>query len=223
MSILLGSLLGLWLAGPLARRHQAALIHAVGLAVLVIGARMAFDAQNLPLIIIGLAGGTIIGEEARLEQRLEELGRALETRFSRGRGDFVRGFLTATLVYCVGAMAIMGALEDGLTGSYTILMAKSALDGITAVVFASTMGPGVAFSAIPVLLYQGTITLLARTLEPLLTPAAIAGMTATGGLLIVGIGLNLLGLTRLRLANHLPGVGVVAILVRVMEAFTAGM
>lgn len=223
MSILLGSLLGLWLAGPLARRHQAALIHAVGLAVLVIGARMALDAQNLPLIIIGLAAGTIIGEEARLEQRLEDLGRALETRFSRGSGDFVRGFLTATLVYCVGAMAIMGALEDGLTGSYTILMAKSALDGITAVVFASTMGPGVAFSAIPVLLYQGSITLLARTLEPWLTPAAIAGMTATGGLLIVGIGLNLLGLTRLRLANHLPSVGVVAILVRVMEAFTAGM
>lgn len=219
----MGSALGLWLAGPLARRHQESLIRAVGLVVLVIGARMAFDGRNLPLIIIGLAVGTIIGEEARLEHRLEEFGRVLEVRFARGQGDFLRGFLTATLVYCVGAMAIMGALEDGLTGSYTILLAKSALDGITAVVFASTMGPGVAFSAIPVLLYQGSITLLARTLEPLLTPATIADMTATGGLLIVGIGLNLLGVTRLRLANLLPGVGVVAILVRVAEALAAGL
>lgn len=219
----MGSALGLSLAGPLARRHQESLIRAVGLAVLVIGARMAFDGRNLPLIIIGLAAGTIIGEEARLEQRLEEFGRVLEVRFSRGQGDFLRGFLTATLVYCVGAMAIMGALEDGLTGTYTILLAKSALDGITAVVFASTMGPGVAFSAIPVLLYQGSITLLARTLEPLLTPATIADMTATGGLLIIGIGLNLLGVTRLRLANLLPSVGVVAILVRVAEALAAGI
>jgi len=218
-----GSGLGLWLAGPLARRHQESLIRAVGLAVLVIGARMALGGQNLPLIIIGLAAGTIMGEEARLEHRLEEFGRVLETRFSRGHGDFLRGFLTATLVYCVGAMAIMGALEDGLTGSYTILLAKSALDGITAVVFASTMGLGVAFSAIPVLLYQGTITLLARTVEPLLTPGTIADMTATGGLLIIGIGLNLLGVTRLRLANMLPSVVVVAILVRVAEVLTSGL
>jgi len=215
-----GSALGLWLAGPLARRHQESVIRAVGLAVAVIGVRMASGAQNLPLIIIGLAAGTIMGEEARLEHRLEEFGRILEARFSRGQGEFVRGFITATLVYCVGAMGIMGALEDGLTGSYTILLAKSALDGITAVVFASSMGPGVAFSAVPVFLYQGTITLLARTLEPLLTPGTITDMTATGGLLIVGIGLNLLGVTRLRLANLLPAVGVVAVLVRVAEALT---
>lgn len=217
-----GSALGIWIVGPQARRHHDAVIRATGLAVVMIGARMALEAQQLLLIIIGLAAGTVIGEELRLEQRLELFGRALEARFSRAHGDFVRGFMTASLVYCVGAMAIMGALEDGLTGKYDILVAKSALDGITAVVFSSSMGVGVAFSAIPVLLYQGTITLAARVLEPLLSQGTITDMTATGGLLIMGIGLNLLGVTRLKLANLLPSLGVVAVLVRIMEVLVFG-
>ncbi|MDD2421786.1 MAG: DUF554 domain-containing protein, partial [Heliobacteriaceae bacterium] len=120
-------------------------------------------------------------------------------------GYVVRGFVTASLVYCVGAMAIMGSLQDGLTGDPSILYIKSILDGVTAIVFASTLGIGVAFSVVPVFLYQGSITLGAVYLQPFLEPAMIREMTATGGLLILGIGLNLLAITKIRVGNLLPG------------------
>ncbi len=218
-AILAGTVLGMGVIGPLARRHQTIIVQAVGLAVVLIGLRMALGAEQLVIIIISLAMGAVIGEELALEERLRQAGAWLEARFAREGGDFVNGFMTATLVYCVGAMAIMGPLQDGLTGEYDILLAKSALDGVTSIVFASTMGLGVAFSIIPLFIYQGSITLLAHSLEPLFSAAAITDMTATGGLLIVAIGLNLLGITALKVANLLPAI----LLAPVMVALVAGV
>ncbi len=206
------------LFGPLARRHQTVVVQAVGLAVILIGLRMALGAEQLVIIIISLAAGAVIGEELALEERLRQAGAWLKERFAGEGGDFVNGFMTSTLVYCVGAMAIMGPLQDGLTGEYDILLAKSTLDGVTSIIFASTMGIGVAFSIIPLFLYQGSITLLAHSLEPLLSPAAITDMTATGGLLIVAIGLNLLGITKLRVANLLPAILLAPLLVLAVAA-----
>lgn len=219
-AILTGTALGMGVIGPLARRHQTIVVQAVGLAVLLIGFRMALGAEQLVIIIISLAMGAVLGEELALEARLRRIGCWLETRFAGEGGDFVNGFMTATLVYCVGAMAIMGPLQDGLTGEYDILVAKSALDGVTAIAFASSMGIGVAFSIIPVFLYQGSITLLAHSLEPLLSPAAVSDMTATGGLLIVALGLNLLGITKLRVANLLPAILLAPVLVLLVAAIS---
>jgi uncharacterized membrane protein YqgA involved in biofilm formation len=166
---------------------------------------MALGGVRILITIIALALGALLGEEAGLDAKLEQVAKALQRRF-RGDGHFITGFMTASLVYCVGAMAVMGALQDGLTGDYEVLLAKSALDGITAIVFASTFGPGVAFSVLPVLVYQGSISLAARALEPLLEAGLVADMTCVGGLLIAVIGLNLLGVTRVKVANLLPAI-----------------
>jgi len=165
-----------------------------------------------------LAVGSIIGEKLDLERRIERLGEALQ-RMSAGRmklgaskADFTQGFLTASLVYCVGAMAVVGSLNSGLTGDHQVLYAKSMLDGTTAVLFTASLGLGVAFSAIPVFIYQGAIALLATWIAPFLSELVIQELTATGGMLILGIGLNMLGLTKLRLGNMLPAVLIAALI-----------
>jgi uncharacterized membrane protein YqgA involved in biofilm formation len=143
----------------------------------------------------------------KIEDRLETVGAYAEKRFSRSsNGGFSKGFVTASLVFCVGSMAIVGALESGLAGSHDTLFAKSLLDGITSVVFASTFGSGVIVSALPVLVYQGAITMGASLLKPFLTPGVIAQMSGVGGLLIAAIGINMLGLARIRVGNMLPAI-----------------
>ena len=144
----------------------------------------------------------------KIEDLLDRLGRRLNSeRFGGGEGAFTEGFVTASLVYCVGAMAIMGPLDSGLTGRHTILFVKSILDGVTAVVFASSMGVGVAFAALPVFLYQGAVTLAATSVKPLLTDGIIREMTATGGLLIFAIGLNMLtDRLQIKVGNLLPAI-----------------
>ncbi|HHY15107.1 MAG TPA: DUF554 domain-containing protein, partial [Firmicutes bacterium] len=132
----------------------------------------------------------------------------------KSAGDFTQGFLTATLVFCVGAMAVIGGLNSGLMGDHQILYAKSILDGMLSIFFATALGIGVAFSALPVFLYQGSIALLATSLAPLLSPAVLAEITATGGILILAIGLNLLGLTKIRVGNMLPAVIFAALIAR---------
>ena len=162
--------------------------------------------------------GTTTGELLALEERLERAGRWLEVRVAgEGTGEVARAFVTATLVFCVGAMAIMGAVEDGLGGVPHILYTKAILDGVTSVLFASALGIGVIFSAVPVLLYQGALTLAARAVGGFLTPPVVAELTAAGGLVIVGIGINLLGLARIRTGNLLPAVIFAALIALVVE------
>ena len=177
----------------------------LGLAVLLIGVQLALKSRE-PLIIIGsLIGGGILGELLRIEARLEGLGNRIGDRF-QGSGQVAEGFVTASLLYCVGAMAIMGALQDGLGSRPDILYAKAALDGIASVALASTLGIGVLFSALPLLAYQGAITLSATFAQQLLTPGVVQEMNAVGGLLIMAIALDLLGIKRIPVGNLLPAV-----------------
>ena len=148
------------------------------------------------------------------------LGEKLQRRFGNGDSSFVKGFVSATLLFCIGAMAVVGALEDGLTGNYQILLVKSMLDGIFSMLFAASMGVGVLFSAIPVLLYQGAISLGAGFLKPVLTGVMLDNITALGGILIAGLGLNILGVTRIRVANLLPGILLVPLIMLLFQTLS---
>ncbi len=200
-----GAALGLAMGRRLSTRVRDTLMAGLGLAVLLLGLQLALQSRQ-PLIVIGsLIGGGLLGELVGIEARLERFGQRLQQRFA-GAGPVAEGFVTASLLYCVGAMAIMGSLQDGLGGKPTILYAKSALDGIASVALASTLGIGVLLAALPVGIYQGSLTLAAGLAKSLLTEPVILEMNAVGGLLIVGIALDLLGIRRLPVGNLLPGI-----------------
>ena len=209
LAIVAGSLLGLVLQRGIGEQCKQTILQGVGLSILLIGWKNALLADNLLVVILAMVIGGLLGEGFRIEDRLEALGRWLEGRVASKSGNtrsLARGFVTASLVYCVGSMAIVGSLESGLSGQHQTLFAKSILDGVISVVFASAMGIGVLFSSLAVLLYQGLLTLGAILLKPLLTSVAVAQMSSVGGLLIVAIGLNMLGLTTIRVGNLLPAI-----------------
>lgn len=206
-AIMAGGGAGLLLKKGIKDRYKVTVMQAISLSVILIGIRSALKATDLLGVIVCMAVGSLSGEALRIEDRIEGLGARAEKYFSRsGNNDFSKGFVTASLVFCVGSMAIVGSLESGLAGNHDTLFAKSLLDGITSVVFASTFGSGVVFSAAPVLIYQGAITLGASLLKPFLTSAVIAQMSGVGGLLIAAIGINMLGLARIRIGNMLPAI-----------------
>ncbi|GAB6906568.1 conserved membrane hypothetical protein [Desulfosarcina cetonica] len=207
LAILVGGILGLLLKKGIRENYKTTVMQAISLSVILIGVRSAFKAADLLEVIICMAVGSLIGEALGIEDRLENIGTWAEKRFSRSAGSgFSKGWVTASLVFCVGSMAIVGSLESGLSGNHETLFAKSLLDGITSVVFAATLGSGVIFSALPVLIYQGTITLGAVLLKPFLTASVIAQMSGVGGLLIAAIGINMLQLARIRIGNMLPAI-----------------
>lgn len=208
-AIVIGGLIGLLFHKGIAEKYQQTIFQGVGLAVLLIGWKSALAVDNLLIVIVSMVVGAVLGEGIDIEGTLEKLGTILEERVAAGSsrtGSFARGFVTASLVYCVGSMAIVGSLESGLTGNHQTLYAKSVLDGVISVVFASAMGLGVLFSSIAVFLYQGLITLAAVFLKPFLTAATVAQMTSVGGLLIVAIGINMLGMAKIRVGNLVPAI-----------------
>lgn len=208
LAIVAGALLGRLLGKGLPENIRGTVMQALGLGVLLIGMQMAFATQNVIIVIISLVAGGITGEILRIEYWLNRFGERVQAMFARSpqENTFAQGFITASLVYCVGAMAIMGALESGLTGNHHTLYAKSVLDGVSAIAFASSLGSGVVFSALPVVIYQGSITLLASWLQHFMTAAVIAEMKATGGVLIFGIGLNILEIKTIKIGNMLPAI-----------------
>lgn len=205
-AILLGCALGLLLRKGLPQRLRDTVMQGLGLCVILIGLSGAIGTSDTMCVIISVVLGGLLGAAVNVEKRLENLGNLAQQKLARGGDGFARGFVTASLVYCVGAMAIMGALDSGLKSDHATLIAKSALDGISAIIFASTLGPGVALSALTVLIYQGSITLMAGWLKPLLTDVIITEMSAVGGLLIVGIGLNMLFDKHIAVGNLLPAI-----------------
>jgi uncharacterized membrane protein YqgA involved in biofilm formation len=206
LAIVAGSLLGLLLRGGIPRAYADTVMQGVGLSVILIGFKSALSSDALLLVIGCIAAGGLLGEAMGIEDRLERLGNWMERRFA-GSGDGIsRGFVAASLLFCVGSMAIVGSLESGLTGNHQTLFAKSVLDGVSSVIFASTMGLGVVFSAGSVLLYQGTITLGAALVKPLLSPPVVAQMSAVGGLLIAALGFNILAFGKIKVGNLLPAV-----------------
>ncbi len=218
-AIITGSFLGLLFKKGLPERLRQTLMYAIGLGVLLIGGKMALQAQNILIVLTSLVLGGILGELINIEGYLEKFGLYIQSRVDEN-SSIAKAFVTSSLLYCVGSMAVMGALESGLTGNHSTLYAKSILDGVTSVIFASTLGIGVVFAALPVLLYQGAITLAASLLQPLLTPEAVAEMTGTGGLLIIGIGLSLLEIKKLKIGNLLPGILIALILTTAVARFS---
>ncbi len=206
ISIIAGSLLGLLLKKGIPEGYKKTVMQALSLAVILIGLKSALMTDELLIVIISLAVGSVIGEFVGIENGLERLGQWIEGRFSSESGSISKGFVTASLVYCVGSMAIVGSFESGLTGNHQTLFAKSALDGISAIIFASSMGVGVLLSSIPVFVYQGILTVAAGLIKPFLVPAVISQMSATGGLLIAAIGINLLGVIKIKVGNMLPAI-----------------
>jgi uncharacterized membrane protein YqgA involved in biofilm formation len=207
LAIIVGGLIGLLFGKGIAEKYKQTILQGVALSVILIGWKSALATDQLLIVIVSMVAGATIGEGLNIEGRLEKLGQWLEARVSAGAGgSLARGFVTASLVFCVGSMAIVGSLESGLTGNHQTLFAKSILDGVISIVFASTMGAGVLFSSAAVFLYQGLITLAAVFLKPLLAAATVAQMTAVGGLLIVAIGLNMLGMVKIRVGNLLPAI-----------------
>ena len=209
LAIIAGSLLGLFFSRGIPDNYKEIILSAVGLSVVLIGIKSALVSDSLMVIIFSLVLGSLIGEGMRIEKKLGDLGGFLERRVTDKSSDsssFSRGFVTASLVFCVGSMAIVGSLESGLTGNHQTLFAKSVLDGITSVIFASTMGLGVMFSSVAVFLYQGMITLTAVVMKNFLVAETIEQMTSVGGMLIVAIGLNMLKITAIRVGNLLPSI-----------------
>lgn len=204
LAIITGGLVGLFFKNRLSAKIQLTIIQGLSLVVILIGLQMALQTDNLLTILFSLVGGGIGGELLKIEERLGKLGEKLKKDFQQDNSLFVQGFVQASLVFCVGAMAVMGAIQDGINHDPTILYNKAVLDGIAAVAFSASLGMGVIFSAIPVLVYQGGITILASWVEQFLTQAMITQMTATGGLLIIALGLNMLQITKIRVGNLLP-------------------
>ncbi len=204
-AIVVGGFIGIKAGHLISSRVRGTVMSGLGLAVLLIGMQLSLKSQQPLIIIAALIGGGIIGELFGIEARLEALGNWIGDRF-KGSGKVAEGFVTASLLYCVGAMAIMGALQDGLGSRPDILYAKAALDGIASVALASTLGIGVLFSALPLFAYQGAITLSASFAQQIMTPAVVQEMNAVGGLLILAIGLDMLGVKRVPVGNLLPAV-----------------
>ena len=206
LAIIAGSLVGLLFRGGIPEKYSKTVMHAIGLAVVLIGLKTALKTDAILLVILSLAVGSILGELLRIEDRLEGLGNWIGQRLTGGAKGVAEGFVNASLLYCVGAMAIVGSMESGLSGNHQTLFAKSVLDGIGSVVFASTLGIGVLFSAVSVFLYQGAITVGASSLKQFLTPEVVSQMSAVGGLLILAIGIGLLEIRKLKIGNMLPAI-----------------
>ncbi|SNX53074.1 DUF554 domain-containing protein [Thermoanaerobacterium sp. RBIITD] len=206
-SIFVGGITGTFLRIGIPERFKATVMQAISLSVLIIGFDSALKFKNLMLVIISLVIGGIIGEAIDIENILNDFGNMIERKFAKsGNNRISEGFVTTSLIFCVGAMAIVGALKDGLQGDHSILFAKSMLDGISSIIFASTLGIGVLLSSMSVLVYQGLITLGASLLQNLLTNNVIADMSAIGGILIVGISINMLNITKIKVGNLLPAI-----------------
>lgn len=208
--VLLGSVLGLILKNRFPEVLGGAIRTGLGLCTMGIGLSSLLATDDTLCVIICMVLGIVLGEWINIERRMDAAGEFLKARLERGNSQsrFVEGFVTATILYCVGAMSINGSIEAGINHNYSIIISKSVMDGVTAITFAAAMGIGVAFSVIPILLYQGGLTLLAGWVGPYLDPAVINEMSAVGGAIIVGIAFNLLGLRqeKIKVGNMLPAV-----------------
>lgn len=207
--IIVGSVIGLFFS-RIPEKYKETVMHGIGLAVVLIGLQMAFSTENIVMVLVSLLFGAIIGEFLKIDDFLNRLGYWLGSKFTTTNDSISvsQGFITATMVFCIGAMAIIGALDSGIRGDHEVLITKGIIDGFTALVLTTTLGFGVMLSVIPLILYQGGITLFAAQIEKWIPNEILSGMileiTAVGGLLIVAIGLNLLKIIEIRVANLMP-------------------
>ena len=206
MAIIVGGTLGMILKEGIPEKMKETIMNGLALCVLLIGVSGSLKSSNLLLVIISIVIGAIIGESIDIDSKLQGLGDRIERRFKGRGGSISEGFVTSSLLFCVGAMAIVGSMESGLTNNHQTLFAKAMLDGISSIIFASTLGVGVLLSAVSVFLYQGAITIGATFLKAILVDSIILDITAIGSLLIIGLSLNMLKVTKIKVANYLPAV-----------------
>jgi len=225
IAILIGSGLGMLFGPRLSDRVKSTVLSGMGIFTAAVGMQMFLKTENMLVVLGALVLGAILGEWLRIEDRLQNLGAWIEKRVSRNSegpsGRFVRGFLAASVLYCTGPMAVLGSISDGLSGDYLTLSIKSVLDGFLSMAFSSTLGIGVAFSALPVFTYQGTISLLAARLNAIVSPAMMNEMTAAGGILLIGIGISsMLELKKIRVGNFLPALAIAPAIVYILGLIT---
>ncbi|GIO23978.1 DUF554 domain-containing protein [Oceanobacillus sp. J11TS1] len=222
--IIIGSVIGLFFT-KIPERFKETVMNGIGLAIVLIGMQMALQTEQIIIVLLSLLSGAIIGEGLKIEEVLNRFGKWIGYRFaaSENNTSISQGFVTASLIFCVGAMAIIGALDSGIRGDHGILITKGIIDGFTSLVLTTTLGFGVILSAVPVFLYQGTITILATQIDRWVSAAFLDGLivelTAVGGLLILAIGLNLLNITKIRIGNLLPSILTVVFVYYVFTLF----
>lgn len=221
IAVIFGSAVGLIVKKGLSEKLNNSIMSALALCVMYIGISGAFECQNILVVILSMAIGALIGEGIDLDAHLGRLGDYLEQKVSKNseKGSISRGFVAASLLFCVGAMTIVGSLQSGISGNHEMLFAKSLIDCIAAIVLASTMGFGVMLASVFVLVYQGAITLCAGFLEPVLTEEIIAEMTCVGSLLIVGLSFNMLKITKLKVMNYVPAIFVPIVIYWLVELY----
>ncbi|MFN3490812.1 MAG: DUF554 domain-containing protein [Anaerolineales bacterium] len=225
-AVLIGGAIGLIFGSRIPERFKNTVIAGMGLFTGAIGLQMFLDSQNQLIVLGAIIIGIILGEWMKIEDRLQTFGQTLEKRFSPDReagsasSTFVRGFMVASLLFCVGPMTILGSIQDGLTGDYQLLAVKSTLDLFASIAFASTLGVGVLFSSIVILIYQGGISSLAGSLSAIITDPMMNEMTATGGVILFGLAIsNLLEIKKIHVGNFLPALAIAPLIVWILEKF----
>lgn len=206
LAVVVCSLVGYFLVRGIPDRFVEIVKKAIGLAVIYVGIRGALDNQRALLLIMSLVAGAVIGEAINIDKHMNRLGDWAEKKLGFGNGGFSKGFVTASILFCTGSMAIVGSMKSGLQGNHETLFAKSILDGSISIVFAASMGIGVAFSAIPVLVYQGAIALASMAIRDFLSPDIIREMSAAGSLLVAAIGINFISVKEIKVANLIPAI-----------------
>lgn len=215
-AILAGALLGVLLKKGLPEKWQQTMMSGIALSIVIIGIQMALKTNNIIIVIISLVLGSVAGEIIDIEKRLallgEKIGGCLSGGSKSAAASIAEGFVNASVLFCSGAMAIVGSIQDGLSGDHTTLFAKAALDGLISLVLSSNLGIGVMFSAVSVGIYQGIITLASSFVAPFITREILAEVTAAGGIMIIAIGTNMLHITKIRIGNMIPGMAAAAVL-----------
>lgn len=215
LAIAAGSLAGLMLKKHINEDIMKLPMQCLGMFSASIGIGMALKSQNMLIVVFSLCAGSIIGGLLDIDGRIERGAQRLQKKYSGLGSGFAQGFLSATLIFCIGSMGVLGSFEEGLGGYPSLLLTKSMMDGLMSVALSATLGIGVVFSAVPVFLYQGTLTLAARFIQPYMTEAATVEMTATGGVMLFGIGLTILGIVKMKLMDALPGLVIAVIMARI--------
>lgn len=218
-AVIVGSTIGLIIHRNLPKRYVQLVFQIMGLFTLVLGFKMAFEGKQLLVIIFSLIMGGLLGEVLKIDEWVNSLGDRVK-RLTKSKNDsFTEGLITAFILFCVGSMTILGAIEEGMSGNPELLLIKSLMDGISAVALTVAFGIGVMFSAIPLLIFQGGLTLLASYAGDFINPAYITEVTATGGVILVGLGLNLLEIKKIKVVNLLPAMLIVPLLMLLIDIF----
>lgn len=206
IAIIAGALIGVIAKKAIPQRMGDLIMSAIPIVVMVLGIQYAMSSANVLIVIVSLVVGGIIGELIDIDARLDNFGSKIQSKLKGKDSNFSVAFVSTTLIYCVGSMAILGSIESGINNNHTILYTKALMDGISAIFFASTLGTGVVFSGISVFIYQGILTVLAGYVSPYLSPAVVTEMSASGGILLIALAFTILGIKKIKVANLLPAI-----------------